>query len=271
MRSSPLAFCSISALDRDLAAAARAALAAGCSAIEATARPPHVDPDAGPDAAARQAEAVRREGATIVAYGSYLGRGGRTTSAQAAADVAIAQALGAPRIRVWAEGPGAEGGVPFDACVALLQETAELAGRAGIELVVERHVGSFADTPERIDALLGAIGCENVALNYQVLDLLPESAIGAQADDAARLAGAARYFHLKNYRRNPSAGGPLLPGASLRSGALDYRAILPAAWRAGYAGPLTFEFLSWEARPLEEKLADDVAFVREILARAGDA
>ena len=55
------------------------------------------------------------------------------------------------------------------------------------------------------------------------------------------------------------------PGGSLAGGVLDYRAILAAAFAAGYAGPLTIEFLSFEPLPLEQKLAADVAFLRSVL------
>jgi hypothetical protein len=50
---------------------------------------------------------------------------------------------------------------------------------------------------------------------------------------------------------------------------LDYRPILRSAFGAGYAGPLTFEFLSHEPLPVEEKLAADVAHLRSILSELG--
>ena len=50
---------------------------------------------------------------------------------------------------------------------------------------------------------------------------------------------------------------------------LDYRAILAAALAAGYAGPMTIEFLAADARPVEDKLADDVAWLRGLLAELG--
>jgi sugar phosphate isomerase/epimerase len=149
---------------------------------------------------------------------------------------------------------------------ALLRAACDAAAPHGISVVIERHLGSFADTPARIAALLAAIARPNAALNYQVLDFLPPDAAAAQADDAAQLAGTARYFHLKNYQPNGDGVGLLMPGGSLRDGVLDYRAILAAALRAGYHGPLTIEFLAADDRPVEEKLADDVAFVRGVLA-----
>ncbi len=261
----PLAFCSISALDRPLAAAAALARSAGCDAIEVTARAPHLDPEAGTAAAREAGRAARGEGTGIVAYGSYLGRFGQTSPEIARREVALAAALGAPRLRAWAEPlEGPDGG--FDTVVHLMRAAAEAAAGEGISIVIERHVGSHADTPPRITRLLEAIERENVGLNYQVLDFLPPEEASLQPADAERLVPLARYFHLKNYRENPEPGGRLLPGASLADGVLDYRAILRSALAAGYQGPLTIEFLSMDARPVEEKLRADVAFVRDILA-----
>jgi sugar phosphate isomerase/epimerase len=270
----PLALCSISALDRPLPAVAALAVANGLDGIEATARPPHVDPTA-PLASHREtARAVADAGARVLAYGSYLGRGeggGPVDVSRAAAEreVRVAEALGAPLLRAWAEPlPDApEGG--FGAVAALLRAACDAAGERGITVVVERHLGSFADTPERIERLFAAVDRPSFALNYQVLDLLPQTEAARQPDDARRLVPLARYFHLKNVRPAADGRGPMPPGASLADGVLDYRAILGAAFEAGYAGPLTIEFLSWEPRPVEEKLAADAAWLHRTLAALG--
>jgi sugar phosphate isomerase/epimerase len=204
---------------------------------------------------------VRGAGIEVMAYGSYLGAG----SAPPAPDdarraVEAAAALEAPLLRVWAEcAPGADP-APVR---AHLRAVCDAAAPLGQTVVVERHVGSLADTPERVERLLAEVDRPNFALNYQVLDFLPEGEAAAQPADAARLAGRARYFHLKNYRVQ---GGRLVHGASLAAGALDCAALLRAAFAAGYAGPLAIEFLSFDARPLEEKLAADVAWLRGVLA-----
>ena len=263
-----LAFCSISALHRPLALAAATAREAGCQGLEVTARPPHLDPEAGVEAAREAGRAVRGEGLRVVAYGSYLGRPEQASAALARREVGLAAALEAPLLRVWAEPmEGEDQG--FGAVVALMREAADAAAAEGITVVIERHMGSHADTPERTVRLLGAIDRPNVALNYQVLDFLEPEAVAAQAADAATLVPLARYFHLKNYRPNPEPGGRLLPGAALGEGVLDYSAILRAAFAAGYAGPLTIEFLAMDSRPVEEKLAADAAFVRGVLAEIG--
>lgn len=260
-----LGFCSISALDRSLAEAALVAAQAGVDGIEVSAHAPHFDPDAGLDAAREAGAAVRAAGIEVIAYGSYLGRFGRTTAAHARQEAAIAEALGAPLLRVWAE-PSDDAPSDPGPVVELMQIACDAGRPAGITVVIERHLGSLADTPERIRQLLDAIDRPNVALNYQVLDFLPAEAVGEQPADAAQLVPYARYFHLKNYQPNPDAGGPLFPGGSLEAGVLDYRAIISAAVRAGYDGPLTIEFLAADPRSVEEKLAADVAFVREVLA-----
>ena len=263
-----LGFCSISALDRPLVDVAALAVRLGLAGVEVTARKPHLDPEAGIDAARAAGRAVRSKGADVVAYGSYLGRFGQVTHVHAEREAALAAALEAPLLRVWAE-PMADAPNDLAPVAALMQTACDAAKDDGITVVIERHIGSFADTPERIVRLLDAIDRPNVALNYQVLDFLPAAQVAAQADDAARLAPLALYFHLKNYQPNETAGAPLLPGGSLADGELDYRAILGAALEAGYAGPLTIEFLAADARPVEEKLAADVAYVRSVLAELG--
>ncbi len=269
-----LGFCSISAMDRSLVAVAELAVANGLDGIEATARPPHVDPAAALEVHRETARAVRATGAAVLAYGSYLGRAevagaGAIDALNALREVRVAEALGAPLLRVWAEPlPGLpEGG--FAEVAALLRATCAAAAMVGIDVVVERHGGSFADTPERIERLFAAVDRPNFALNYQVIDLLPQSLAAAQPDDAHRLIPLSRYFHLKNVRPAADGAGPMPPGATLAGGVFDYRAILAAAFEVGYAGPLSIEFLSFEPRPVDAKLADDAAWLRHTLGELG--
>jgi sugar phosphate isomerase/epimerase len=271
-----LAFCSISALDRSLAAAAELAAAAGLDGLEVTGRPPHLAPGAGPEEIRAAGRAVRAAGVAVVAYGSYLGRRdvlgeGAHGAAAAAREARAAAALETPLLRVWADEVAGDADLGRARVRDTLRAACDAMAAEGGRVVVERHVGSFADTPERIAALFEDVGRPNLALNYQVLDLLPQSLAAAQPEDARRLVPRARYFHLKNLRPAADGAGPMPPGASLAGGVLDYRAILRAAFEAGYAGPLTIEFLSHEPRPVEEKLAADVAFLRGVLAELGRA
>lgn len=262
----PLAFCSISALDRPITEVAELVARLQLDGLEVTAHRPHLDPAAGVEVARDIGKSVRAAGVDIVAYGSYLGRFGQVQHEHAVREAAIAAALETKLLRVWAE-PLADGQTDPGPTVALMQAACDAARADGITVVIERHVGSFADTPERIEQLFDMIDRPNVALNYQVLDFLPAAAVADQPDDARRLVRHARYFHLKNYQRNDDPNGPLLPGGSLATGVLDYTAILKAALAAGYRGPMTIEFLAADERSVDEKLAADVAFVRDLLAQ----
>jgi sugar phosphate isomerase/epimerase len=261
-----LGLCSIAALDRPLADVARAAAGAGLDGLEITARPPHLAPD--DDASVEQARARAGEhGLAVVAYGAYYGVPDRAQPAHAARDVAVARALGAPRIRVWANPvPGSEERV--EPVVESMRAICDRAADAGIDVVVERHLGSWADTAERVEALLAEVDRPNFALNYQVLDVLPEDRVDEQPADAARLAGRARYMHVKNYRPPEEPGGRLRFGAGLEDGVLDYPAILIAAARAGYRGPLAIEFLAGDGRPLDERVDEDARYLRRVWAEA---
>ncbi len=266
-----LGLCSISALDRPLSAAAALAAAHGLDGLEVTARPPHLDPNAADETLRDAGRTVREAGVGVIAYGSYLGRPDRLGAAVAAREARVAELLETPLLRVWADCVPDAPDEGFAAITATLRAACDAAADAGITVVVERHVGSFADTPERIERLFEAVARPNFALNYQVVDGLPQRLAAAQPDDARRLVPLARYYHLKNVQPAADGVGPMPPGASLASGVLDYRAILGAAFAAGYRGPLTIEFLSFEPLSIEQKLAADVAWLRGVLAELGRA
>jgi sugar phosphate isomerase/epimerase len=256
-------------MDRPLAEAAALAARCGADGLELTARAPHLDPAADLHAVRAAGERVRSSGLEVSAYGSYLSCTGPDFHAQVRREVERARALGTRRLRVWAgHAKGASDPHQVEV-VKLLQATGDAAAPAGIDVVVERHAGTFADTVARTEALLDEVDRENVVLNYQVLDGLPPALAERQPDDARRLIPRSRYFHVKNYRPNRVRSGPLLLGGDLREGVLDYRAILAAAIEAGYRGPYAVEFVAFDDRPLEDKLAADVAYLREQLEELG--
>ncbi len=261
IKDSELGFCSLSALDRPLAEAAGVVASLGFDGIEVSARPPHLAMGADDAAVDEAARAVGDAGSRVLAYGSYLGHPPFTSPEQARREVQVALGLDTRLLRVWAGTAESS----LEEVVAMLCAACDEGAGEGVTVVVERHVGSWADTPERCERLLEAAGRPNLALNYQTLDFLPAEAAAEQPEDALRLAPFSRYLHLKNYRVDPESGR-LVHGASLEAGALDLRALLAAAARAGYAGPLAIEFVSFEDRPLEEKLAADLRWLRRTLA-----
>lgn len=258
-----LGLCSIAALDRPLSEVIRAAATAGADGLEVTARPPHVAPDADRLTLRAIADEIGSAGLAVLAYGSYLGHGDIDPQREVERTVA----LGTRLLRVWAPLLPGEPDAGFARTVALLERTCDLAESEGIDVVVERHIGSFADTRERTIRLIEAVNRENFGLNYQVCDFLEPSAVPLQTEDARRLAPLARYVHLKNYVLDPERGR-LVHGGSLADGVLDYTSLLGALVDAGYTGPMSVEFLSAEALPVEERLTRDLRFVRETLAGA---
>jgi len=263
-----VALCSICVMDRSLADATALASRCGADGIEVTARAPHLDAAAGLDAVREAGARVRASGLEVTAYGSYLSYTGPGSEADAQREVARAVALGTRLLRVWAGHPDGAGGARDDV-VALLRAAGDAAASEGIEIVVERHGGTLADGAERTEALLDAVDRPNVRLNYQVLDGLPAAEAAAQPDDARRLAPRSGYFHVKNYRANPVRGGPLVLGGDLETGVLDYVPIFAAAVEAGYRGPYGIEFVAFDARPVEGKVASGIAWLRRALAEAG--
>lgn len=260
-----LGLCSIAALDQPLSEVIRLAAAAGADGLEVTARPPHVLPDAGRETLCALADEIRAAGLAVLAYGSYLGHG----DVEPRREVERTAALGTRLLRVWAPLCPGEPDAGFARTVALLARTCDLAQCEGIDVVVERHIGSFADTVERTVRLIEAVNRENFGLNYQACDFLEPSAVPLQTEDARRLAPHSRYVHLKNYILDPDHGR-LVHGGSLAEGVLDYTSLLGTLLDAGYSGPMSVEFLSAEALPAEERLAHDLRFVRETIAATGE-
>ncbi len=258
-----LGLCSIAFLNLPLCEVARLAADAGLDGIEITAREPHLGCEATPSTAADIRREIRSLGLDVIAYGSYFGSQGRYSETDARKEVALAAALEAPLLRVWAA--TVEGSGEMAPAIEGIKSITRLAAKESITIVVERHAGTFADTPERIEALFKAISESSVGLNYQPLDFLSASAYEAQPDDARRMLPLARYVHLKNYRLPGIPNANTLPWAPLGSGAIDYRSVLAVIASSGYAGPASIEFLANDDRPAAMRLAANVAFVRTAL------
>ena len=264
-----VALCSICVMDRSLPDAIALASRCGADGLEVTARAPHLDGTASLAEVREAGERVRASGLEVVAYGSYLSYSGPGYAEAVEREVARAAALGAPLLRVWAaHSEGSEDARLADV-VTLLRAAGDAAAKEGICVVVERHGGTLADTAERTERLLDAVGRANVALNYPTLDGLPAAEATRQPEDARRLIPRSRYFHVKNYRPGPGSSGPLLLGGDVEKGVLDYRAIVAAAVEAGYAGPWAIEFVAFDDRPLEGKVAGSIAWLRGVLEEAG--
>lgn len=107
-------------------------------------------------------------GLEIAAYGSYL-RAGSIDREEMRSAVATAEALGAPRIRVWAGNVGtAQAGVGDRMAVTRgLAELADVAASAGIEIAMEFHRNTLTDEVDSTITLLLDVGAPNLKTYWQ--------------------------------------------------------------------------------------------------------
>ncbi|MGD6749577.1 sugar phosphate isomerase/epimerase family protein [Streptomyces sp. BH105] len=114
-------------------------------------------------------ERTRAAGLAVCSYGSYLRFPWQTREENGSDVVATAQALRAPRIRVWA-GPCGSAEADEDtwaATTSALHDVAVRAQAAGIELAVEFHLATLADTATSTRRLLADIGLPTVSTYWQ--------------------------------------------------------------------------------------------------------
>jgi 3-dehydroshikimate dehydratase len=107
-------------------------------------------------------------GLEIAAYGSYL-RAGSIDREEMRSAVATAEALGAPRIRVWAGNVGtAQAGVGDRMAVTRgLAELADVAASSGIEIAMEFHRNTLTDEVDSTITLLLDVGAPNLKTYWQ--------------------------------------------------------------------------------------------------------
>ena len=117
-------------------------------------------------------------GVAVASYGSYF-RPGPHRCADAAAVLATAAALGAPRVRIWAGDVGSAAATAEQrrTVVAQTRAAAARAADAGIRLAFEFHAGTLTDDPGSALRLLADVDHPAVGTYWQP----PEGA----ADDAA--------------------------------------------------------------------------------------
>src|SRR6185436_16157441 len=113
-----------------------------------------------------------------------------------AAAARVAVELGAPGVTIlpgvtWAEDP--EGA--WAACVEELGWRAEEAGRLGLELRIEPHLGSIAPVPELVTRL-----CREVPGLWLTLDVSHFDAQSVTLDRTLTLASLVRHMHVRASR-----------------------------------------------------------------------
>ncbi len=119
--------------------------------------------------AAKRVKALSEvHGLEIAAYGSYL-RAGSVDREEMRSAVATAEALGAPRMRVWAGNVGtSDAGVGDRMAVTRgLAELADVAATAGIEVALEFHRNTLTDEVDSTITLLLDVGAPNLKTYWQ--------------------------------------------------------------------------------------------------------
>ena len=153
-------------------------------------------------------------GLEIAAYGSYL-RAGSVDREEMRSAVATAEALGAPRIRVWAGNVGtAEAGVGDRMAVTRgLAELADVAATAGIEVALEFHRNTLTDEVDSTITLLLDVGAPNLKTYWQPpVDLDDAQCLRATRGADAVAQHGARLL-LVAVQHPPATSGPGVPVA----------------------------------------------------------
>ncbi|MGH2458387.1 MAG: sugar phosphate isomerase/epimerase family protein [Chloroflexota bacterium] len=133
----------------------------------------------------------------------------------------------------------------FAAAASFLREIAELGAAAGVQVAVELHHCSLADTSQTLLRLLDLANHPNLSANPDLGNLYWAYAIPEEPWHKAveRLAGRVRIWHVKNVQRVhvPEVGRSFFTHAALDLGDIDYRWALARLVAAGFDGPISIE------------------------------
>lgn len=263
-----IAMCTIAFRERLLEDALDTAAALSFKAVELWGREPHVAEVYDYNRTRLIRRMCRDRGLEIAALGSYLRFGATKKSTDNVGllhTIQTAYTLRAPTLRVWASDVGSA-----EASEAVWKKAVEEAREAcnrclklGIVLAVEMHDDTLADTAAGALRFLEMVGCDNLRLNFQ------PSARSRKEKPAERLRKAVGYVvhcHAQNFKRLSRSEGEEPVRAPLRDGLVDYRDVVGKLRSAGYQGWIAVEFAHTEGDGKCQALADDLAYLCELLS-----
>lgn len=199
-------------------------------------------------------EATRKAGLRVLAYGSYftLGRDG---DAQFSPALAAAEALGAPRIRLWCgeKGSAKTNEAELLEYAAQLKRLCALAGERKITLACEFHKNTCNDGAESALRLIEAVGAPNYKTYWQTLSFDENDLLSLK-----RLREHIAEVHVFAWSR----GGLRYPLARRRELWESYISVLQ-----GRNVPFVLEFVRFDS---VRSFKEDVRTLRELLEKQGE-
>jgi sugar phosphate isomerase/epimerase len=238
----PLGICTIAFSSLGVGEALQYAAAAGALGVELWGGH-HLPEGASPREVASVKRRCHQLGLAMPAYGSYARAGlAEWTPARFLALLPPLMDMGIPRLRVWAGDVASAEASPaqWGAVTDTLRHWGDLAGAAGVQLVVERHCGSLTDYGQSARQLITGVAHPAVRLNYQApFPWPPDHYATALADDARIHLPHSTHFHVQNY--SAQAGDACRTGVG--EGLIPYQTWRPLLRDAGYTGWAMLEFL----------------------------
>jgi sugar phosphate isomerase/epimerase len=183
--------------------------------------------------------------------------------------------MGARGVRVGTA--GYDGKTPYDRVLAGTlkgwRAVAKLARRHGVKALLEIHMGTIVPSASAARRLAGAFDPREVGVIHDAGNMVYEGFENWQMGMEI-LGPYLAHVHVKNGSWAIRAGDPdgnlrwRCDADSLRHGAVSWADVILALRRVGYDGWLSLEDFS--AGATDEKLRDDVAYLRALLAAAGE-
>lgn len=181
--------------------------------------------------------------------------------------MAGAARAGAPAIRV--QVARYDGRSPYlpqrDRALAAFEGVARMAERHGVRALVELHFETLLPSASAAASFLGRFDPQHAGVIHDAGNMVFEG-FESYRMGLEVLGPYVAHVHLKNawWKRTPS--GWHAEFAPLRDGVVDVTALLTALAAVGYDGWVSFEDFS-TAQPLLERTGDNLAYVKELLAR----
>jgi sugar phosphate isomerase/epimerase len=261
------AICSIIWKERmDIFEVVRTAARVGAEGIEVWGQAPHI-PDPGDlDHVARIREAMATAGIFAPQYGSYTRAATDEFITNLKADLAIAENLGSPAIRMWAGRANSEECdiQQWEATIADLKAGCAMATDAGLLITLERHGGTVTNTLWGCQRTLDEVDSPALKINYQV----------GTATDTATLAEEIRILgpHILNtHATNHRMVDGVRFSTRLEDGDMDWAEIIENLKAAGNDGFVEIEFARRGTEEIsleqtEAEVAADIAFLKKCMA-----